>query len=385
MRRRPNGFSPRRAGALALAVILTGSLSLPHLSFAKVRVDDTELAQGANAMGGGTATLVDSALDMAGVTAETLTTDEDLTVNFNGGNDIKAVITEGTADVGLNFSGDNEVEEVYATGSSNVTINANGHNEFEEVKAFESSNMMVNVTGENDFEEISGYDDATITVRGTSCQKKDIVNLGKDEDDTDISTDRGALTIDHVTVNLEGEEAYIGSRHGDVLIDTSKVGKGDDNGYARIEAGGMMKVRESVIDITGTVLSKGQMTIKHSDMTVEAPDSRYGDTDPYRIWSASGIELIDEKNGKVLEGEIDGKHVFYVDTDDGDDVDLKADGDPAYYRCAGDRSAGGAPATAIVQALPKTGDDGSPLWPISIALVSAAAIGLAAWHKQIDL
>ena len=74
-----------RAGALAVSAALVCTLSFPSLAFAAVRVDDTELAQGENAVGGGSATLADSSLDMVGVTAFGLYADEDLSMNFNGG------------------------------------------------------------------------------------------------------------------------------------------------------------------------------------------------------------------------------------------------------------------------------------------------------------
>ena len=53
----------------------------------------------------------------------------------------------------------------------------------------------------------------------------------------------------------------------------------------------------------------------------------------------------------------------YVDTDDGDDVDLEADGDPAYYKCGDDDDD---------QKMPKTGDAANSLQLMAIALVSAA-------------
>lgn len=367
----------RRAGGFALAAVMACSLSFPQLAFATVRVDETELAQGVNAVGGGTATLADSTLDMADVTAYALYTDEGLSVNFNGGNDIEVVDIEGSAEVDLNFSGENEVEDVFAIGESDVTINANGHNEFEEIMAGEQANVTINVTGENDIEEIEAHDDANVTVRGTDCQKKDVVNLGEDELDTAIEAERGSVTIDHVTVNVEGEEARIGSEKGDVRIDTSKIAKGDDSGYVKIDAGGTMEVRESVVDIAGTVHSKGKMTIEHSDVKVEEPDAKYEDESPYRVYSETGIELIDEENGEVEEGELDGTAVFYVDTEDNDgkDVDLEADGDPAYYACNGDES-------EQLTAVPRTGDRTNPLVPMAAAVASAATAAFAAKRRE---
>ena len=70
-------FTPaKRACTLALAVVTACSLSFPSLAFASVVVDEAELAQGENAIGGGTATLTDTSLDMSGVTADTLYTDD---------------------------------------------------------------------------------------------------------------------------------------------------------------------------------------------------------------------------------------------------------------------------------------------------------------------
>ena len=364
----------RRASTATLAMIVASSLMCPQLAFAAVRVDQTELAQGANSVGGGTATLADSNLDMSGVTANELYTDENLAVNFNGGNDIENVSVAGSAEVSLNFTCENDVEEVHASGTSNVTVNANGDNEFEEIEATEQSNLTINVTGENEFEEIVGRDDANITIRGTECQKRDTVELGDDEDDTELSTERGTLTIDHVTVSLEGKDALVGSKKGNVVIDTSKVGKDDDNEHALITAGGTMQVRESVIDIKGTVKSKGAMTIEHSDVEVSEPDSKYGDG-PYRVYSETSIELIRQKNGEVEKGEYDDKDVYYVDTDDNDgkEVDLEEDGKAAYYKCKGDSDA----TRAMYRALPMTGDDTNPLAPIAAALGAAAAAWFA--------
>lgn len=364
----------RRVGVFALAAVMACSLCFPSLAFASVRVDDTELAQGQNAVGGGTATLADSTLDMSGVTAGEFFTDENLSVNFNGGNDIENVNIAGSAAVELTFAGENDVEEVHASGSSNVTLNANGLNDFEEVEAIGQSNLTVNVTGENTFEEIVGRDDANVTIRGTNCQKKDIINLGEDEEDTAISTVRGKLTIDHVTVNLKGKDALVGSASGSLVIDTSKIGKADGNENALIFAGAAMTVYESVIDVVGTLFSQGQMTINHSDVKAAKPDSEYNAA-PYRVFSATGIDLIREKNGEVKEGTVDGMDVWYVDTDDndGEDVDLKADGEPAYYRCKDD---------AQVKAMPKTSDGASPLLLIAAGIASAAAAAYALRRRE---
>ena len=357
--------------ACILAVAVVGSLSFPSLALATVRVDDTELAEGSNEVGGGTATLYDSALDMVDVTAGELYIDEDLNVNFNGGNTIDDVLVAGSAEVSLNYAGENDSDDVYVQDEANVTINANGHNEFEEVRAYDNSSVTINVTGENEFEEIEGYDNASITVRGTDCQKKDTISLGEGENDTALVTDRGNLVIDHVTVNVEGKEAVIGSQNGDVTIDTSKIEGADDNEYTEIVAGGAMGINESVVDITGTVHSNGMMTIEHSDVKVGAPDAKY-DSRPYRVYSKTGVTLIREDNGEVRDGEIDGERVFYVDTEDNDgrEVDLEADGEPGYYKCRGEALA------------PKTGDDTDPFVPIAAGIAGVATAWFASRRRE---
>ena len=368
----------RRPLALAATIALTSLLFSPTQAFAVVRVDQTELAQGENAVGGGRATLNDSALDMEDVTAGELYTDEDLSVHFNGGNDIEDVTCAGSAEVELSFTDDNEVEEVHATEDSDVTINADGHNDFEEISAHDDANLTIKVTGENDFEEIVAHDNANITIQGTDCQRRDTVNVGEDEDDTEISCEKGSLTIDHVTVNVLGKTAVVGSTEGDVRIDTSKVASDDDNENLEIVAGGTLKLVESVIDITGTVHSTGQMTIQHSDVDAIAPDDSYG-AGPYRIWSEAGIALIDERNGKVRKGTLNGKSVYYVDTDDGEDVHLEADGDPAYYRCHDNENA----QLAKTGGLPKTDDphNGAPV----ALLVAGGLVALASSHRMSTL
>ena len=371
----------RRAGALALAAVMVCSL-LPSRALAMVRVDETELVQGENAVGGGTVTLVDSTLDMGGVTADELYTDEDLCVRFNGGNDVEDVNVAGSAKVDLSFSGENDVEEVHSSGESDVTINANGSNKFEEIGAADRSKMTINVSGENEFEEIVGTGDASVTIRGTECQRRDVVNLGKGEKDTALTTERGTLVIDHATVNFEGEQAAVGSEHGDVFIDASKIAGGDDNKYVGIGSGGTMLVRESVVDIAGTMVARGQMTIEHSDVKVEKPDDEHEDNSPRRVLSLVGIDLIDEKNGEVREFEYNGQKAFCVDTGDGDDADLKADGSPAYYRCKGD--SGEDHEAAAIRHLPRTGDGNGPLVPLSVALAGLALSGAAVRRMRAD-
>ena len=156
--------------AFVVTASLAASLAFPPMALAKVSVDDQELAQGENSVGGGTATLSETALDMINVIANSVRVDEDLSVNFNGGNEVEVLTIEGSANVELNYSGENEVEDTHVYDQANVTVNANGNNEFEEIEAYDDSNVTVNVTGENDFETIEARDNANITVRGTLRQ-----------------------------------------------------------------------------------------------------------------------------------------------------------------------------------------------------------------------
>ena len=355
--------NPRRMSVFMLAAVTAVSLAFPQAAFAKVTIDDNELVQGANSVGDGTATLSDTQLDMLNVIAGNVRVDEDLTVNFNGG----------SANVEVNFTGDNEVEDTHVHDAASATINADGHDDFEEVEAFDNSNVTVNVTGENSFETIAGHGNANVTVRGTDCQKRDIVNIGEGEGEAGVSAENGDVTIDHVTVNLQSGTAIVGSLAGNLRIDTSKVASDDDNEFAEIVAGGTMAIYESVIDITGTVRSDGLMTIEHSDVKVEAPDDKYG-AGPYRVYSKTGIELVREKNGEVKEGELNGEKVKYVDTGDGEDVDLRADGLPGYYACKG----------AVTRAMPKTADGTDPWGPASLAIASIAVAGYACKRRRDD-
>lgn len=378
----------RRTIAWTSSALLAGALIMPAPAWGIVTVDDAELAQGENSVGGGTATLGDATLDMVDVTAGSLYTDESLQIGFEGGNEIGNVEVAGSAEVGMDFSGSNEVEEVHARDDASVTINANGNNEFEEVEAHDRSNVTINVTDENDFEEIAGYDDANVAVRGTSCQRRDIVNLGEDEEDTALATEGGGLTIGHVTVNLLADENAVGSEKGDVVIDTSKIAASDDDQYVLVDAGGNLLIRESVLDFAGTVHSGGEMTIDHSDVKVTTPDEDYEDSSPYRVWSDSNIELIREKNGEVKEGKVGDKSVRYVDTGDDKEVDLKADGEPGYYRCKGDDDDGvsGAKAGARIASLrgallPATGDGQGVAVAAACVLAGATGVYVSRRHR----
>lgn len=367
--------SIRRLSVFALATMTAASLAFPSVALAKVTVDNDELAHGENSVGGGTATLSDTALDMANVTASNVRVDEDLTINFNGGNDVGVLDVEGSANVDVNYTGENEVEDTHVHDTASATINADGHNDFEEVEAFDNASVIVNVTGENDFETIEAHDNANVTVRGTDCQKGDIANVGDGEKNAGVSAEKGNVTIDHVTVNVKSETARVGSESGNTVIDTSKIASDDDNEYTEVVAGGTMEVSESVIDITGTVHSDGKMTIKHSDVKAKAPVAKY-DASPYRIYSKTGIELVREKNGEVKEGESSGAKVQFVDTGDGKNVDLKADGEPGYYACK-DK----APTRAVA---PKTGDRTNPWGLTALAFASAATAGYAVKRRRDD-
>ena len=367
--------SIRRLSVFALATMTAASLAFPSVALAKVTVDNDELAHGENSVGGGTATLSDTALDMANVTASNVRVDEDLTINFNGGNDVGVLDVEGSANVDVNYTGENEVEDTHVHDTASATINADGHNDFEEVEAFDNASVTVNVTGENDFETIEAHDNANVTVRGTDCQKGDIANVGDGEKNAGVSAEKGNVTIDHVTVNVKSETARVGSESGNTVIDTSKIASDDDNEYTEVVAGGTMEVSESVIDITGTVHSDGKMTIKHSDVKAKAPAAKY-DASPYRIYSKTGIELVREKNGEVKEGESSGAKVQFIDTGDGKNVDLKADGEPGYYACK-DK----APTRAVA---PKTGDRTNPWGLTALAFASAATAGYAVKRRRDD-
>lgn len=353
----------RRLGSFALSAVTAFSLMFPSTAFAQVSVDGQNLAQGDNAVGGGTATFLDQSLSMVNVVANNMYTDESLTVNFNGGNDIEDFTVGGSATVEVNYAGENEVEDTHAVDNANLTVNANGHNEFEEIDAANNASVTVNVTGENDFESIEAEDNANVTVRGTTCQRRDIANVGVDEDDAGVSAKKGNVVIDHVTINLVSEKALVGSESGRLVVDTSKIASDDDNEYAEIVAGDTMRIYESVIDIVGTVHSDGFMTIEHSDIEAQEPDDEY-DKSPYRIYSKKGIELIRERNGEVKEGELDGDMVWYVDTGDGEDVDLEADGEPGYYKCK-DK-----------EALPKTSDASGVQLAATVALGGIALMAL---------
>lgn len=345
-----------------ISAILALSVSFPSLAFADVNIDGTAVSEGENAIGGGVVTRVDQAIDMNNVTATNVTTDEDVTFNFNGGNEIDNVVATGSANVTANFQGDNAVEDFKPADDVSLVINANGCNEFDEVEASGNARVTINVTGENSFETIKGKDNASIAVQGAECQHKAIVNVGEEDDEDDrtrVITEVGDLTIDHVTMNLVGKDPMVGSALGDVRIDTSKVSY-DGSGSVSIDAtAGSLQVTESVIDVPGSMHAGGLMTIDHSDVSVSNDDSSHP-----AVFSHTGIKLSREENGEVKEGDFDGKRAWYVDTGEGrGKVDLEADGQPAYYRCADS-----------TKAMPKTGDGLLATSLFVIAMASLAAL-----------
>ena len=137
------GFGKRTSKALA---VLTASLmvafGLPATALAEVRIDDTVLNAGENAVGGGTAVLSDSSLSMKDVSAQSAWTDESLDVSFEGGNNIETFTVAGDAEVSMEFSGENEVEDIYAQDTSKLAVKADGHNDFEEVNASDKADVF---------------------------------------------------------------------------------------------------------------------------------------------------------------------------------------------------------------------------------------------------
>ena len=317
------------------AVVVSVALAWPGTAFADVLVDGTELIEGANSVGGGTATYGSGSLGMENVTANNVSTNEDLNVNFSGGNSVDKFQVTGDANVDVSFEGSNNVEDIEAYDSSNVTVNLNGHNETEDIEASDNSTLTVNVTGENEVESVKGYDDADVTVQGTNCPRKDVVKVGDDESSERIGTERGNLVVKDVTVVTETEQDQVRSTGGNVSILCSKIAGGDDNKRTDITAAGTLFVGGSVIDVKGTMSSGGKMTIRRSDVDVARPD---GDDSPYRVWSKTGIDIIEERNGEVKKGKLGDDEVWYLKTDDDDaseKVHLVSALKPCYYgKCA---------------------------------------------------
>ena len=269
--------------ALFLAAVLAATFCFPSVALAQVSVDGTELEQGSNSVGGGTATLSETSLSMSNVTAGSVYTDESLDIAFTGGNDIETFTVEGDAEASMHFTEKNEVEDIYAADNAKLTVKADGHNDFEEVNASSKSDVTIEVYGENSFESIEASDDSNVTVKGKTCQMRDKVVIGEGEGDEGITAENGNVRIDHVTVLLESEKAHIESKTGAVIIDTSKIASEDDNEWTEIISGKEMLVSESIIEIEGTVYAQGKLTINHSDVKVEKAGDEY-DSRPYRVF-----------------------------------------------------------------------------------------------------
>ncbi len=349
------------------AVIVTVALAWPGAALADVLVDGTKLAEGANSVGGGTATYGSGSLGMKDVTANNVSANESLNVNFSGGNSVDKFQVTGDANVNVSFEGENNVEDVEAHDSSNVTVNLNGHNETEDVEAHDNSKLTVNVTGENEVESVKGYDNADVTVQGTNCPRKDVVKVGDDESSERIGTERGNLVVKDVTVVTESKEAQVESKEGNVSIVCSKIEGGDENKRTDVTAGGTLFVGGSVVDVKGTMSSDGQMTIRRSDVDVERPDD---DDSPYRVWSKTGIDVIEEENGEVKKGKLGDDDVWYVKTDDdaGDKVHLESSIKPCYYaKCANtDDDDNGSNNEEERRWLPATADESVSVLPVVV-------------------
>ncbi len=322
-------LSAKRIVAAALAC----ALAFPSAAFASVRVDDTDLAPGENSVGGGIATYAESILSFENVVANTISTDESLSVFFNGGNDVDKFQVTDDANVSIEFEGENSVEDIEARDNANVTVHMDEHNEFEDVEAYDNASITANVDGEAECEAIKGYDNANVTVQGTNCPQKDVLTVGEGEKSERIGTEKGDLVVKDVTLVMDGEQDRVASTEGNVTITCSKIEGGDDSKRVDVFAGKDLFVGGSVIDIAGSIGSNGMLTIRRSDVDVEKAD---GDESPYRVWSKTGVKLIEEKNCVVREGTIDGKKVYYVDTDDRDEVHLEAALRPCYYKCDSD-------------------------------------------------
>ena len=313
------------------AVLVTAALAFPGTAYAQVLVDGTELAEGANAVGGGTATYGGGSLGMENVTANNVSTDESLAVSFNGGNTIDDFQVTGDANVTVDFSGENSVEDIEAYDTSDVTVNLNSHDDCEDIEAYNNASLTVNVTGQTGCEAIKGYDDANVTVQGTTCPRADVVTVGEGEASERIGTERGDLVIKDVTVVMDSKQAQVSSTGGNVSVYCSKISGGDNNERTDIHAAKDLFVGGSVIDIDGTMSSDGQMTIRRSDVDVNKPEN---DDNPYRVWSKTGITLIEELNGEVKDGKIGDQAVKFLKTDDDDPsnkVHLVSAIKPCYY------------------------------------------------------
>lgn len=371
---------PQLCARRLTVALVSAALALPGTAYAQVLVDGTELQEGTNDVGGGTADYCSGSLGMTDVTADNVWLNEDLAVSFNGGNSIDTLQVADGANVSVGFDGENDVSDIEVRGNSTVTIGMSSHNDFEDLEAYDGSSLTANVTGETNCEAIKGYDDANVTVQGTTCPRADVVTVGEGEHTERIGTERGDLVIRDVTAIMDPEEARISSREGDVSILCSKIEGGEDDDRTDIYAGGSLFVGGSVVDIAGTMSSDGQMTIRRSDIDVAKPD---GDDSPYRVWSNTGIELVEELNGEVKDGKVDDKDVRYLatDGDPSEEVHLTSAVKPCYYtKCdANDSDAKSKlPVTgdASARILPATADTSAHALPLLALGIGAAFAGL---------
>ena len=363
-------FSVRRAVALVLATVVACNLFFPSFAQAMVRVDDVELNQGVNEVGGGTATLTDSNLEMEGVTAAEFYTDEDLTIDYAGGNAIDETTVAGDAEVEMNFSGENDVTNVAVTDDASLTINANEHNTFDEVLATDNSNLNLNVDGTATIGSVDASGAANVAVRG--AQQGAAIDLGAGRDISFLDTESGNLSVENVRVNLNAKEAILGSAlGGTVTIDSSSFFAGEDNGFVFLGTCGTMLIKDSSMEFGGMVYSTGQMTIDNSNMRITKPTAFGTDSWPHRVSSRTGIDLRNELNGIVLSGMQEGKPIFFLDTNEnfGRVVELWAGARPADPTPAADETpAQSAPIAHVAsKALPRTADPSVALLPLLAA------------------
>lgn len=314
-----------------IAVLVSVVLAFPGMAYAQVSVDGVELVEGTNAIGGGTITYADGVMGVESVTAETVSTDESLSVSFIGQNEIDTFQVTGDASVAVGFSGENSVEDIEAYDTSNVVVNMDSNNEFQDLEANDSSSLTVRVTGEVSCEAIKGYDDASVTVEGTTSPTGDKIVVGEGEDSERMGTECGDLVVRDVSVVMEAEEAAVASEEGNVYVYNSSIEGGYSNERTDIYAGGELYVDESVVNVTGTMRSSGELTLRASDVDVHAPK---GDDSPWRIWSETAINLIEEVSGQVKDGMLGEKRVKYLQTDGykaGEKVSLLSIGKPRFY------------------------------------------------------
>lgn len=370
-------FSVRRAIAMGLAAVVAGNLFFPSFALATVRVDDVELAQGVNEVGGGTATLNESDLEMEGVTAAEFYTDEDLTINYADGNVIDTTTIEGDATVEMNFDGENEISDIAVTDEAQLTINANEHNTFGEVIATDDSSVAINVDGTTEFGSIDGADAATVAVSGAKGAKDATLNLGTGREFSFLDTEDGNLSIDNLTLNLNAREAILGSAlGGTVTVNSSTLAAGEDNGFVFLSSGADMLIKDSTMEFGGMVFSIGQMTIDNSNMRISKPTAFSTEAWPHRVSSRTGIDLRNELNGIVMSGVQEGRPIYFLDTNEnfGRLVELWAGAQSeSTVAPAEDGSVSSTSATTVraahiaSKALPRTGDATVALLPLLVA------------------